>query len=74
MALPTVDPDWEIRAAAFQTLDWLSRTLLETRDGPTLEHAVKAFHGQHLHLPRQREDQPGQRFLEERYERFRQVG
>jgi putative restriction endonuclease len=52
----------------------LSRTLLETRDGPTLEHAVKAFHGQHLHLPRQREDQPGQRFLEERYARFRQAG
>jgi putative restriction endonuclease len=52
----------------------LSKTLLETQDGPTLEHAVKAFHHQHIHLPRLREDQPGQRFLEERYERFRQAG
>lgn len=52
----------------------LSKSLLETRDGPTLEHAVKAFHQQHIHLPRHREDQPGQRFLEERYERFRQAG
>lgn len=52
----------------------LSRSLLETRDGPTLEHAVKAFQGQHLHLPRRREDQPGQRFLEQRYERFLRAG
>jgi putative restriction endonuclease len=52
----------------------LSQRLLETRDGPTLEHAIKSFQGQSLHLPRRREDQPGQRFLEERYERFLQAG
>lgn len=52
----------------------LSKVLLETQDGPTLEHAVKAFHQQRLHLPRHREDQPARRFLEERYERFRQAG
>ncbi|HEX8825076.1 MAG TPA: HNH endonuclease [Archangium sp.] len=52
----------------------LSQSLIETRDGPTLEHAVKAFQGQHIHLPRLPRDQPGQRFLEARYERFRKVG
>jgi putative restriction endonuclease len=52
----------------------LSQSLLNTKDGPTLEHAVKSFHGQHLHLPRRREDQPGEQFLVERYERFRKAG
>lgn len=51
----------------------LSRSLLDTRDGPTLEHAVKAFQGQQLHLPRRSEDQPRRDFLEARYERFRAV-
>ncbi|HSP79110.1 MAG TPA: HNH endonuclease, partial [Myxococcaceae bacterium] len=52
----------------------LSKELLRTQDGPTLEHAIKPFQGQHLHLPKRREDQPGRKFLEERYERFRKVG
>jgi hypothetical protein len=43
----------------------LSQSLLDTRDGPTLEHAVKSYHGQRLHLPRLREDQPERRRLEE---------
>lgn len=55
----------------------LSPSLLDTRDGPTLEHAVKSFHGQRLHLPRHRGDQPEPRRLEVRYKRFlefRQAG
>jgi putative restriction endonuclease len=52
----------------------LSGQLLDAKDGPTLEHALKPFQGQHLHLPRRPEDQPGQRFLEERYERFLSTG
>ncbi|WP_239014729.1 HNH endonuclease [Archangium violaceum] len=52
----------------------LSKAVLATQDGPTLEHAVKVFQGQHLHMPRRREDQPGRHFLEQRYARFRQVG
>lgn len=52
----------------------LSKQLLDAKDGPTLEHALKAFQGQHLHMPRRHEDQPGKLFLEERYARFRQVG
>ncbi len=48
----------------------LSQSLLDTRDGPTLEHAVKSFHGQRLHLPRHLSDQPERRRLEERYARF----
>jgi len=49
-------------------------TLTDTRDGPTLERAVKAFQGQPIHLPRRLKDQPGSAFLEERYGRFRAAG
>ena len=55
----------------------LSPSLLETQDGPTLEHAVKSFHGQRLHLPRHLRDRPEQERLEARYQRFlefRQTG
>jgi putative restriction endonuclease len=55
----------------------LSQSLLRTRDGPTLEHAIKSFQGQPIHLPRHIHDRPAQRFLEQRYERFlrfRQTG
>jgi putative restriction endonuclease len=48
----------------------LSRTLRETQDGPTLEHALKAFDGQPLQKPARREQWPREEFLEERYARF----
>ena len=50
----------------------LSRTLRETRDGPTLEHALKAFDGRPLHKPARRDQWPREQFLEERYTRFLQ--
>lgn len=50
----------------------LSRALRETQDGPTLEHALKAFDGQPLHKPSRRDQWPHEEFLEERYTRFLQ--
>lgn len=50
----------------------LSPTLRETHDGPTLEHALKAFDGQSLHKPTRPEHWPHEQFLEERYARFRE--
>jgi putative restriction endonuclease len=52
----------------------LAPSLLATRDGPTLEHALKGFVGKTLQLPRAKELQPKKLYLEERYERFRKVG
>jgi putative restriction endonuclease len=50
----------------------LSPELRETHDGPTLEHALKAFDGRPLHKPTRREQWPREQFLEERYTRFLQ--
>ncbi|RKG77432.1 HNH endonuclease [Corallococcus exercitus] len=52
----------------------LAPSLLATRDGPTLEHALKGFVGKTLQTPRARELRPNTEYLEERYERFRKVG
>nr|WP_253895050.1 HNH endonuclease [Corallococcus exercitus] len=52
----------------------LAPSLLATRDGPTLEHALKGFVGKTLQTPRSRDLRPNQDYLEERYERFRKVG
>ncbi|NPD27407.1 HNH endonuclease [Corallococcus exiguus] len=51
----------------------LAPSLLATRDGPTLEHALKGFVGKTLQLPRAKELRPKKLYLEERYERFRKV-
>jgi putative restriction endonuclease len=51
----------------------IAQTLLEARDGPTLEHGIKSFHGKLLHLPRREDERPRKDYLEERYEQFRAV-
>ncbi|MBN1207056.1 MAG: HNH endonuclease [Myxococcaceae bacterium] len=48
----------------------LSRELRDTRDGPTLEHALKAFDGQPIQKPVRPDQWPREAFLEERYARF----
>ncbi|QJR14665.1 HNH endonuclease [Usitatibacter palustris] len=47
----------------------VSRRLLETRDGPTLE-ALKALDGNFINLPRRAKDQPDRERLAVRYETF----
>lgn len=49
----------------------ISASLLQERDGPTLEHAIKSFNGKKLHVPRAARDAPDAGFLELRYETFR---
>ena len=46
----------------------------EERDGPTLQHALQGLHRATLTLPRSHEAWPSPELLEERYERFREVG
>ena len=48
----------------------LRQDLLEERDGPMLEHGLRAFHHQALTLPRRREEWPEAGLLEERWSRF----
>lgn len=52
----------------------VSRRLMEERDGPTLEHGLKAFAGRTLHLPRRQDQYPDSERLEQRYELFRKAG
>jgi putative restriction endonuclease len=52
----------------------VSRRLMGEHDGPTLEHGLKGFDKQSLHLPRRRVDHPSKEHLEVRYELFRKVG
>lgn len=52
----------------------VSTTLLDERDGPTLEHAIKSFNGRRLRTPRRREDAPSGEGLSIRYEVFRRSG
>ena len=49
------------------------RDVLEEIDGPTLQHAIQALHGQSIVLPTRLEEQPAAVFLSERYERFLEV-
>ena len=49
------------------------RDVLEEIDGPTLQHAIQALHGQSIVLPARLEEQPAAVFLSERYERFLEV-
>jgi len=48
--------------------------LLLERDGPVLEHALKGFHGESIHLPKKRRDRPRIEYLEECYEAFLRAG
>jgi putative restriction endonuclease len=48
----------------------LRRELLEERDGPMLEHGLRAFHGSALQLPRSPADRPDPELLQERWRRF----
>ena len=46
--------------------------MLETFDGPTLQHAIKEMHGEHLRqLPHSRAEKPDRDLLAERFETFR---
>ena len=47
--------------------------VLEEADGPTLQHAIQALHGQPIVLPRRTMEQPAAEFLSKRYERFLEV-
>jgi len=51
----------------------ISPELLAERDGPTLEHGLKSFHGKLIHLPAREAARPNRVYLEERYEHFRAV-
>ena len=51
----------------------ISRVLLETRDGPTLEHGLIAFNGKPLGKPIHQEDCPSREFLAERFERYKKA-
>lgn len=49
----------------------IAPSLIAAKDGPTLEHALKAFDGQKIHLPRRSADRPAPERLLARYEQFR---
>ena len=59
-----IDPDGRIQVAP---------AVLEQHDGPTLEQAIKGFHGQRIRWPRHAEDRPNREALAERFEGFRAV-
>ena len=56
-----VTPELEVR---------IHRDLLDERDGPMLEHGLRAFHGRPLILPRDAGDQPDRVLLERRWKKF----
>lgn len=56
-----IDPDGIVHIAG---------SVLEQHDGPTLEQAIKEFHGRRIQLPRHAEDQPNRDYLAERFELF----
>lgn len=50
----------------------VNEVVLETVDGPTLQHSIKGVHGQSLaQLPRSRNERPDRDLLAERFEQFR---
>lgn len=57
-----IDPDGLIQVAP---------AVLEQHDGPTLEQAIKGYHGQRIRWPRYVEDRPNREALAERFEGFR---
>ncbi len=56
-----ITPDLEIR---------LNRELLVERDGPMLEHGLRAFEGERVRVPRDPADQPDRELLAVRWARF----
>jgi putative restriction endonuclease len=48
----------------------LNRELLTERDGPMLEHGLRAFEGQQVVVPGEPSDQPDRELLEVRWKRF----
>ena len=48
----------------------IHRDLLDERDGPMLEHGLRAFHGRPLILPRDAGDRPDRVLLERRWKKF----
>lgn len=50
------------------------RDVLEQEDGPMLIHGLQGFHGARLLVPRTPASQPDRQLLEERFQRFRQLG
>lgn len=60
-----IDPDGHIHIAG---------TVLEQHDGPTLEQAIKGYHGARIRLPRHADDRPHRDYLAERFEEFCGVG
>ena len=61
-----ITPDYVVR---------IQESVLDTFDGPTLQHALKAMHGESLRqLPARPNDRPNRDLLEERYQRFRLAG
>lgn len=56
-----IDPDGKVHIA---------EAVLEQHDGPTLEQAIKGYHGKTIRLPRHREDRPDREALEVRFGEF----
>lgn len=48
----------------------IGRALREEKDGPMLREGIQAFHGRHIHLPRDPAARPSQEGLAARFERF----
>ncbi len=59
-----IDPDGVIH---------ISDAVLEQQDGPTLEKAIKEFHGAKIRVPRHAEDKPNRDYLATRFELFQQT-
>ena len=52
----------------------IKESVLDTFDGPTLQHALKGMHGATLgQLPTHRQEQPDRSLLDERFQRFLQA-
>ena len=48
----------------------ISEALLETDDGPTLEHGLKGFDGRRIHVPRREVLRPRPEYQEEQFGMF----
>jgi putative restriction endonuclease len=61
-----ISPDYQVA---------IKTSVLDTFDGPTLQHALKEMHGRALaQLPTHRAERPDRELLDERFERFRRTG
>ena len=62
MAIIGISPDYVVHVKA---------SVLETFDGPTLQHAIKAMNGEQLRqLPVLKSERPDRDLLAERFEQF----